>query len=79
MKIKWNNIEDSIPNEETPVFLFHKDHPNNIFVGHRYCDNDGWYWYLFNSGFWINDIKNHDDWDDYVFTHWAEMIEPPEA
>lgn len=79
--MKWTKveIEDELPDFETPVLVVVKPHPDCISAAMRVQGEDGWFWAQVEG---YNPVLNDPDSyvfdDDYEYSHWMAMPESPE-
>ena len=76
---EWISVEDRLPDNDTPVLVITAINPNRIFAAMRYEDSDGWLWgQIHGYNCCLNNPDDYEFDDDYEYTHWQPLPEPPE-
>lgn len=76
----WHVIDDELPPEETPIWLWDGKH---CFIGEWVHDGYAWlYAKCFDVPWWDNEHgwrADNSEADDYNPTHWRSLPQPPNA
>lgn len=79
----WISVEDKLPPEDTPVMVVGLVHGLPLYVTTAMLtySGDGWMWAQlvspYNSD--LHDPSNYEYDDDYQYTHWLPLPEPPKG
>ena len=74
---EWISVKDRLPELDQKVLVVSATYPNKINGAVRRFEDIGWYWEQHHSGD-LNDDGNYEFDDDYTYTHWMPLPEPPE-
>lgn len=75
--MEWIKVEDRLPEELDTVWAYDKD--SKIIALTCVFYYDGWQWVVGNGTIYLKDgkILRECELDDYNFTHWMPLPEPP--
>ena len=76
--MKWIKTKDKMPNELETVWAFNEN--DNFISLACIVYDDGWMWAVSNGSVYLKDKKIVSECeldDEYIFTHWMPLPEPP--
>jgi len=74
----WVSVAKKMPPYDIPVFVISENYPDQLGAAVLRWESEGWYWEEYNGiGMDFRDPANYECDDDYNFTHWQPLPEPP--
>jgi hypothetical protein len=74
----WISVEDRLPEFDVPVLVTPKAWPDAVWSAMLFDEDDGYLWAQYTFGP-LNDKGSYECDDDYQYTLWMPLPEPPEA
>lgn len=79
-KHQWASVDERLPKYGVPVLVVSCSlgiKPTPIITAVLACEDDAWHWEEWQGVGALNDHTNYEWDDDYQYTHWQPLPDPP--